>query len=76
MCRHENKHCQRCGTIFECKVSNITQCQCYGITLTDAEQQYISKQFTDCLCFNCIRVLRMEFGTENFATLIKKHSGH
>lgn len=76
MCRHEDKHCQRCGLVFECKVGNITQCQCYGIVLTEAEQQYISKQFTDCLCFNCIKDMRLQFNTEKLTDLFKKHPGH
>lgn len=76
MSRHEDKLCQRCGAAFECKVGNITQCQCYGISLTNNEQQFISKQFTDCLCFSCIKALRSEFNTREFATGIKKFGNH
>ncbi|MEP7143169.1 MAG: cysteine-rich CWC family protein [Ferruginibacter sp.] len=76
MCMHEDKYCPRCGIAFECKMGNITQCQCYDIALNNEELQYITKQFTDCLCFNCIKSLRTEFNTEKFATQIKKYHGH
>lgn len=76
MCRHEDKYCPRCGIAFECKVGNITQCQCYGISVNIEEQQYISKQFSDCICFSCIKTLRAEFNTGKFTTQIKKHPGH
>lgn len=76
MCRHEDKQCPRCGIAFECKVGNIIQCQCYGITLNNEEQQWIGKQFSDCLCFKCIIELRTEFNTAKFADQIQKHPGH
>lgn len=76
MCRHEDKHCPRCGTAFECKVGNITQCQCYGIAANPDEQQYISMQFIDCLCFSCLKTLREAYNTAKIATQIKKHPGH
>lgn len=76
MCMHETKHCPRCGVAFECKVGNITQCQCYGITLTTPEQEYIYKQFADCLCLACIKNIRVQLSTEKLASLIKKHQGH
>ena len=63
MCRHEDKDCPRCGIAFECKVGNIAQCQCYSINLNNEEQQYISKKFTDCLCLNCIKVLRAAYNS-------------
>ena len=75
MCSHEDKNCPRCGIAFECKVGNILQCQCYCITINDEERQYISKQFTDCLCFNCIIALRTDYNTEKFSTQIKNF-GH
>ncbi|MEO6734703.1 MAG: cysteine-rich CWC family protein [Ferruginibacter sp.] len=73
---HENKNCPGCGISFECKVGNITQCQCYGINLSNDEQQFISKQFTDCLCSGCINALRAKYNISRFTTLIKKHPGH
>ena len=76
MCRHEEKHCPRCGIAFECKTGNITQCQCYGIKLNNEEQQWIGKQFTDCLCFSCINNLRAQYNTAKFFVQLKKLSGH
>lgn len=76
MCKHENKICPRCGTAFECKVGNITQCQCYGIKLSNEEQGYISKQFGDCLCFNCMIVLRTAYNEAHFEQQLNKHPGH
>ncbi|MCW3091062.1 MAG: hypothetical protein JWP81_2131 [Ferruginibacter sp.] len=76
MCMHENKNCPRCRISFECKVGNITQCQCYGINLSDEEQQFISKQFTDCLCADCIKALRSTYSISKFATSLKRYPGH
>ena len=76
MHKHEDKICGNCGIAFECKVGNITQCQCYGITLNNEEHQYISKQFTDCICIECIKSLRTEYNTSIFVTQIKKNFGH
>ena len=33
---HETKYCERCNAAFECKPGNITECQCFGIVLSDA----------------------------------------
>jgi len=76
MCRHEDKQCPRCGNIFECKAGNITQCQCYGIHLTDEEQHFIGQQFSGCLCIHCITGLRTAFNTAKFTAQIRKHPGH
>ena len=76
MCKHEDKNCPRCGILFECKVGNITQCQCNGILINTEEQQYIFKQFNDCLCFSCILAIRLEYNTIKFTTNIKKSFGH
>ena len=57
---HEIINCARCELTFECKVGSITQCQCYGIILTEEMQQYINKQFAGCLCLSCIKNLRQQ----------------
>ena len=61
MCKHEEKHCPRCNTSFECKVGDISHCQCYGISFTDEERNYIGAMFSDCLCAHCIHSLKTEF---------------
>jgi len=76
MYKHEDKICARCNSAFECKSGNITQCQCYGLALSSEEQGYISKQFDDCLCFNCIVALRIAYNTARFEEQIKKYPGH
>jgi hypothetical protein len=60
-----NKHCQRCGRLFECKADDITQCQCYGIHLNADELQIISEQFGDCICLNCLNEIRVDSKTRN-----------
>ncbi|MEJ8841185.1 cysteine-rich CWC family protein [Lacibacter sp. H375] len=58
MCKHEQKNCPRCGADFECKVGDVTNCQCYGIELSVEEEAFITKQFADCLCRNCLLQLK------------------
>ena len=60
MNRHEEKYCPRCKTVFECKPGNITQCQCYGIVLTDEQRAYIEQRYADCLCRDCLAYLSNE----------------
>ena len=61
MCKHEEKNCPRCNGHFECKVGDIQRCQCYTVKLTDAERDFIARYFTDCLCANCMEVLKMQY---------------
>lgn len=61
MCKHEEKPCPRCNNPFECKVGDVTHCQCYTIKLSDAERDFIARKFSDCLCANCMRDLRAEY---------------
>lgn len=56
----EAKQCERCGQHFECKPQNITECQCYGLELSDAARQTIAEQYTDCLCRNCLLEISKE----------------
>ncbi|HSC37208.1 MAG TPA: cysteine-rich CWC family protein [Chitinophagaceae bacterium] len=61
MCKHEVKACPRCKTVFECKVGDISKCQCYPVPLTDAERDFIARQYIDCLCADCIREARAAY---------------
>lgn len=61
MCKHENKNCPKCNAIFECKAGNITQCQCYPIKFSEAQRAYAEEKFDNCLCNNCLLLLRDEF---------------
>ena len=57
MSKHEIKTCARCGATFECKAGDITNCQCYGVKLSAEAEGFISKQYDDCLCRNCLQQL-------------------
>ena len=52
--KHEQKNCERCGATFECKIGNITQCQCSEIVLTEATKIFLEESNFDCLCKNCL----------------------
>lgn len=60
MSLHESKQCPRCHSPFECKVGNISQCQCSGISLSDEEKRQIALNYTDCLCRNCLIEIQKE----------------
>jgi nicotinate-nucleotide--dimethylbenzimidazole phosphoribosyltransferase len=61
MASHETKKCERCSTLFECKVGNILECQCYAVQLTENEKAYISgKQYSDCICAACLLLLQQQ----------------
>lgn len=61
MSRHEDKYCPRCNQVFECRLGNILTCQCFGISFTEEEKEYIGKQFNDCLCRNCLEEMKKQF---------------
>lgn len=58
MCKHEEKNCPRCQAPFECKVGDVSHCQCFGITFTVEEKQFIEERYADCLCRNCLIELK------------------
>jgi len=60
MNKYEEKNCPRCNVAFECKVSDILHCQCYLVKLSEKESDFIAKQFTDCLCANCMELMKTE----------------
>ena len=41
----ENKICPRCHSNFECKVGDITKCQCYTVKLNDAEREFLARTY-------------------------------
>ncbi len=55
MCKHEAKVCPRCRAGFECKVGDVSKCQCYQVKLTDADRDFLAKRYADCLCAECMR---------------------
>lgn len=60
MCEHERKYCPRCNGGFECKVGSILICQCAAVELEQADRDYISARYADCLCAHCLRELKSE----------------
>jgi ribosomal protein L34E len=61
MCKHENKTCPGCNSLFECKLGDIAKCQCYEIKLNDEERDYIARRYADCLCADCMQELRTTY---------------
>jgi hypothetical protein len=55
MLKHEEKICEKCGVAFECKVDDIANCQCSQIKLSDAAKLFLTENFSDCLCLNCLK---------------------
>jgi hypothetical protein len=72
MNKHEQKYCPRCTVAFECKVGNITQCQCSNINLNVEEHAYIGSLYQDCLCAACIAAVRSEYNSNKFTARLKK----
>lgn len=60
MCNHEDRKCPRCGAGFACKPGNITQCQCFGIVISEDQKTFIEERYTDCLCRSCLEYLQSE----------------
>jgi hypothetical protein len=52
--KHEIRTCPRCGRVFECKLGNILECQCYGIQLSEKTIEEIRKKYISCLCRSCL----------------------
>ena len=73
MCKHENKYCPRCNSLFECKPGSITQCQCFGVIFSAEEKQQIGDNYTDCLCHTCLLELKNEFAVQSGAVTFAKN---
>ena len=51
----KEKTCPRCGKKFICHHDDdITKCQCASVQLTTEARKYISENYTDCLCADCL----------------------
>ncbi len=62
MQKHEQKQCPRCQQSFECRVGDITNCQCYGVPLSAAEEAMIAESFPgQCLCRNCLAEMKSRY---------------
>lgn len=54
MTKHEEKYCPKCNNAFTCKVGDIVNCQCSGVTLSEEAQAFLTKTYFDCLCKDCL----------------------
>ena len=75
MCKHENKTCPRCQALFECKVGDITKCQCYSVKLNDAERDFLANSYNDCLCAGCIEAVRTAYHQAQKEIVLKQFPG-
>lgn len=60
MCKHEQKSCPRCQQPFECKVGDVLNCQCFGISFNETEKAHIEGRYQDCLCRKCLLELKQQ----------------
>lgn len=54
MPNHESVTCPRCQKSFECKVGTINLCHCSEARLTQAQRDYVSQNWNECLCAACL----------------------
>ncbi|SKB49005.1 Cysteine-rich CWC [Salegentibacter holothuriorum] len=69
--KHEEKYCPRCKTAFECKVGSIQLCQCSAVALDNKEREYIRELYENCLCAECMKVLKAEYHNQNLQDKMK-----
>ncbi|MBX7264522.1 MAG: cysteine-rich CWC family protein [Chitinophagaceae bacterium] len=55
------KICFKCKSKFVCNSNNIKACNCTSIQLSNEESSYIKTKFSDCLCNNCLNILKQEY---------------
>lgn len=44
----------------------MAECQCNGISFSDAEKDYIAQSYADCLCRKCLLEIRHEMRVKHF----------
>ena len=60
MNKPEFKNCPKCGVSFECKVNDVTNCQCYGVNLNEKQRDFVKTNFGDCLCRKCLEEIKIK----------------
>ena len=55
--KHEIKICEKCQSGFECRMGDISRCQCTEVVLSPMTQQFLVQTDHDCLCKNCLTTL-------------------
>lgn len=58
------KRCSKCFESFECKSDNIEKCDCSKIYLPDELKKYISNNYSDCLCLNCLIDIKSNYSNK------------
>lgn len=55
--KHEEVHCSRCEASFECKVGDISNCQCSTVKVSGETHEFLAKTHYGCLCKKCLEEL-------------------
>ena len=58
---HESRKCPRCSKQFECRVGDVSNCQCSSISLSIEERAFIEDRYEDCLCIDCLKELKNKY---------------
>lgn len=48
------KNCNRCKSLFQCKVLDIKNCDCTVLNLTALQRKFLAERFEECVCLNCL----------------------
>jgi hypothetical protein len=59
--------CPRCQQSFRCRVGTISSCQCQSVDLSNAQRDYIGTMYQDCLCAECLLMVRTEYDQFNLS---------
>ena len=53
--KHETLICKRCRQAFECKVGDISRCQCTAVAIGKKTIEFLETTSWGCLCENCLK---------------------
>lgn len=52
------QQCPKCGLTFECKATDIANCQCKSVQLTTEANKLLKKEkYEACLCKECLQLI-------------------
>lgn len=63
--KHEILACKRCGSRFECKVDDVSNCQCSTISMSDVTRKFLDHTYFGCLCANCLTEIESKVSALN-----------
>ncbi|MCW3805451.1 cysteine-rich CWC family protein [Plebeiibacterium marinum] len=55
------KKCERCNSEFICRSDNVFECHCVHVPISQRAQEYLNKNFKNCLCNKCLREVAAKF---------------